>query len=429
MNAVTKIAYVDFDGTLVKSHCVNYLIQVQAQRKGWLAFWLWRSWLQLKALKFHYLNQTSAEKFDRYYYRHFKGIAQQDLLAALPGRVFEHLYSRLLPDAVDELHKLRQEGYHIVVVSASLKDIVAPFARAIGAHDCLATEIEVHEGRYTGNILGHSINHHHKRSAIEAYEAQLPSPPATRVAYGNSQWDIPMLDLAGQAVAVNAGSKLRDWATEKTMPTPRWQLEHIPKRFYFLYLLLRPFIREQQGLSHIPRSGGVIIIANHSSYLDHYLIGLTVMCCYKRRVRFLAKKEHFDRPIERWVHEWLGAFPIDRERANKESLLNVVKLLNNKEIVLIYPEGTRSPDGHLQAFKPGVLFTHYHSAAPIVPAGINGAFKVLPRGAYIPRPAQMGLRFGAPIRYAQTAGEHLPKAGQRQQQLDQLREQVWGLIG
>jgi len=423
-NTLTKIAYVDFDGTLVKSHCVNYLIQIQYYRKNKILFWLWRAWLQLKSPWFHYLNKTSAEKFDRYYYRYFKGIPRSDLEAAMPTRIINHLYSRLLPDAVDELQRLKHAGYHIVIVSASLKNIVEPFALAIGADDCLATEIEESDGVFTGNICGHSINHHNKRKAIEDYQQQRQLKPQHIVAYGNSQWDIPMLELAHQAIAINAGSKLREWVGQEKIKSYQWDLEKIPLRFHFLYPLLRPFIREQEGLQYIPRSGGVIIIANHSSYLDHYLIGLTVMCLYNRRVRFLAKKEHFEKTFERWIHEWLGAFPIDRNRPSKESLLNVVKLLNNNEIVLIYPEGTRSEDGQLQPFKPGVLFTHYQSSAPIVPAGINGAYRVLPRGAYIPRPARMGLRFGPPVCYAEPGRHQLPKGRERQQQLNQLREQV-----
>lgn len=425
-NTPSKIAYVDFDGTLVKSHCVNYLIQIQYQRKNKILFWLWRVWLQLKSPWFHFLNKSSAERFDRYYYRYFKGMPRAELEAALIPRVFDHLYSRLLPNAVDELNRLKQQGYHIVVVSASLKNIIEPFVKQIGADACLATEIEERDGIFTGNIIGHSINHQYKRQAIEAYQQQLQFKPEEMVAYGNSQWDIPMLEMVHQARAINAGSKLRQWAKLNQSESHNWSLEKIPLRFHFLYLLLRPFIRYQEGVSHIPRSGGVIIVANHASYLDHYLIGLTVMCRYKRRVRFLSKKEHFEKTIDRWIHEWLGAFPIDRSRPSKESLINVVKLLNNNEVVLIYPEGTRSEDGQLQAFKPGVLFIQQKSRVPIVPAGIKDAHKVLPRGKTLPRLATMGLRFGESIHF-ERQGEKI-RGQQRQEQLQQLHDLVKSLM-
>lgn len=388
----------DFDGTLVKSHCVNYLIQIQYHRKNRILFWLWRAWLQLKALKFHYLNKTSAEKFDRYYYRYFKNISLEELEAGVQARVMDHLYSCYLPEAEVEMQNLKAQGYRIVIVSASLKNIVEPSARAIGADDCLATEIEMSNGCFTGKIIGDSVNHENKLKAIKAYEATLQHKPQS-IAYGNSRWDIPMLEYADNAVAVNANSKLAQWAIEHNRHQQQWRLEYIPKRFHYLYALLRPFIREQRGLQYIPRSGGGIIIANHTSYLDHYLVGLTIMCRYNRRVRFLAKKEHFEKTFGRRLHEWLGAFPIDRNSPGKVSLLNVVRLLDDGEIVLIYPEGTRSDDGQLQAFKPGVLFTQQKSGAPIVPAGIKDAHKVLPRGKVIPRPVKMSLNFGPAIKF------------------------------
>jgi 1-acyl-sn-glycerol-3-phosphate acyltransferase len=167
------------------------------------------------------------------------------------------------------------------------------------------------------------------------------------------------------------------------------------------------------------------VIANHTSYLDHYVIGLTIMCQYKRRVRFLAKKEHFDSPLHRWIHEQLGAFPIDRDRGGKEGLKSVVQLLDRGEIVLIYPEGTRSPDGQLKSFKPGVLFTHFQSGCEIVPAGINGAYEVLPRDKKIPRPGRISLKFGPAISYVSDNDKtQIPRGKDRITILENLRNEV-----
>lgn len=424
-NSRKKIAYMDFDGVLVKSNSVNYLIQTHIHFLSKPRLVLWCLLILLKAPLFILLNKFSADKFDRYLYRHFKGVKVKDLQQAVQGRVNDHLFSRFLPEAELEIKKLKQQGYRIVVVSAALGDIIEPFAREIGADTCLATELEIEDGYYTGRIKGVSTNYKNKKKAIQHYQDYNNIRPGWTVAYGNSQWDIPMLEFADQAIPVNAEKKLAAWADRSMVKVSHWQLEKIPLRFHVLYLLLKPFISTHRDLSFIPRSGGVIIIANHCSYLDHYLIGLTVMCCYRRRVRFLAKKEHFEKPLDKWIHQWLGAFPIDRDGTSKDSLLNVIRLLDNNEIVLIYPEGTRSSDGTLQEFKPGVLFTHYRSGCPIVPAGIKGAHEVLPKGKVIPRRARMSLQFGPPVNFS---GSKMARGNERKHQLHRLQEQVRTLM-
>jgi len=425
-----KIAYIDFDGTLVKSHCVHYLIKINSNIKSKFSFWVWRFFLQLKAPYFHFLNKTSSSKFDTYYYSYFKGLKTTQINEAMDKLLLEYMTSKLFGQAIDEIRRLKSEGYRIVIVSASLDLIVKPFAKSIDADHIIATTLETNNELFTGVIKNKSVNHHNKLKAIKEFEEKHQLTPEKRVSYGNSQWDIPMLDFADEAIAVNPDKNLALWAKENGTKCLQWQLENIPRRFHFLYMLLKPFVSSCEGLSHIPRNGGVIIISNHSSYLDHYLIGLSIMCRYGRRVRFLAKKEHFEAPLERWIHEWLGAFPIDRSKVSKQSLNSVVSLLNNNEIVLIYPEGTRSSDGKLQTFKPGVLFTHFQSNCPIVPAGINGAYEMLPRGKLIPRFSQkMGVKFGPSTTFLNNANDNkIPRGNIRRSLLNDLSGRVMGLM-
>lgn len=418
-----KIAYLDFDGTLVKSHCVHYLILIQSCIKHPLIFLIWRLLLWFRAPVFLLLNKISAAHFDRYYYRFFMGISVKQLDDAVNLRVLDFLHSRFYPEAADQVQQLHAAGYQVVVVSGSMKNIVEPFARSIGADACLATEPEVIDGLFSGKINGNSINHQQKVRAIQDYQLREQLAPAHTLAIGNSKWDIPMLTFADKAMVVNPDKILARWAEMRGTPIKRWYLEKIPVRFYFLYMFLLPFIRTVEGLRHIPRSRGAIIIANHCSYLDHYLIGLSVMCEYGRRVRFLAKKEHFEKPFDRWIHEWLGAFPIDRSKASKESLLNVVKLLNRNELVLIYPEGTRSLDGKLQEFKPGVLFIQQKSGCEIIPTGIRGAYDFLPSGKLIPRPARMSLRFDKAITFSEQ-NKDLSRGELRALRLNILRDKI-----
>lgn len=420
-----KIAYIDFDGTIADSNCVDYLIVINRNLKNKAMFWTWRILLQLKAPLFIALHKFSANLFDKYYYRYYKGLNRNTVDKIIQDQVVPYISRKIFPQAKTEIDKLRSAGYHVVIVSGSLKNIIKRVAREIGAHDYIATQLEEKNGQFTGKIKGYNVNYQNKLRAIEEYNRRNNLSAENIIAYGNSKWDIPMLKFATESYAVNPDKSLANWSRQITRPPVEWALEKIPFRFYVLYAFLRPFMKHWEGLSNIPRNNGVIVVANHCSYLDHYIIGLTIMCRYNRRVRFLAKKEHFDTPLQRWIHRQLGAFPIDRNRGGKQGLLSVVKLLQRGEVVLIYPEGTRSIDGRLQAFKPGVLFTHFQSGCQIVPAGINGAYRILPKNKKLPRPGRITLRFGPAISFLKPQQDNsLPRGKERNAMLENLRVQV-----
>ncbi len=422
---VNKIAFIDFDGTLVDSHCVDYLIVINKNLKNKWKFILWRTLLQFKGPLFYILNYFSAYLFDKYYYRFYKGLKRKELDEIIKESVTPYIKKNIFPQVEEEIKTLRSQNYHVVVVSGTLKNIVEPVALELGAHDCIATHLEEKNGCFTGEVKGYYVNNTNKRKAIDRYCLYHNLSPEKIIVYGNSKWDIPMLDIADESYVINPDKKLVKWSKSNRCEEKKWGFEKIPLRFYFLYMFLRPFIKNWEGLDNIPKHKGVIIIANHCSYLDHYVIGLTIMCRHHRRVRFLAKKEHFDKPFGRWIHQFLGAFPINREKGGKEGLQSVVNLLKQGEIVLLYPEGTRSSDGLLQSFKPGILYTHYNSGCQIVPVGINGAFEVLPSHKIFPRPGRISLKFGPAISLMKNIGEtSLPRGNDRIAMLENLRYKV-----
>lgn len=425
-----KIAFIDFDGTIVNKHCVDYLIVLNKHLKSKVQYLFWRSFLQIKGPFFYALNYLSSNWFDKYFYKHIKGINEDRLDEIVQSHIRPYIMENIFPQAEDEILKLKSKGYYIVIVSGTLRNIIEPVSVELGADDCIATQIDEVSGCFTGKVKGYFVNHHNKRRAIEEY-CLLHNVSANKiVVYGNSKWDIAMFRLAHESYAINPDKKLESWSKQNLRNIKYWGFEKIPLRFYFLYLFFRPLMKHWEGLKNIPKNKGAIIIANHCSYLDHYVIGLTVMCRYKRRVRFLAKKEHFESFFQRWVHQFLGAFPIDRDRGGKDGLQSVVNLLKNGEIVLIYPEGTRSNDGYIQSFKPGVLFTHYQSGCQIIPAGINGAYAILPSHKKLPRPGRITLKFGPAISFIPENGETtLPRGPARMLMLESLRQEVGQLSG
>lgn len=425
-----KIAFIDFDGTIVDKNCVNYLIVLNKHLKSNVQYLFWRSWLQFKGPFFYFLNYLSSAWFDKYFYNHFKGINELRLDEVVQHHVRPYIMENIFPQAEEEIKRLKSEGYYIVIVSGTLRNIIEPVTLELGADDCIATQIHEERGCFTGKVKGYFVNHHNKRRAIEEYCLLHNISASKIVVYGNSKWDIAMFRLAHESYAINPDKKLEAWSKQNLRNVKYWGFEKIPLRFYLLYLFFRPLMKHWEGLKNIPKNNGAIIIANHCSYLDHYVIGLTVMCRYKRRVRFLAKKQHFDSLFQRWIHQFLGAFPIDREKGGKEGLQSVVNLLKKGEIVLIYPEGTRSNDGCLQSFKPGILFTHYQSGCKIIPAGINGAYAILPSHKKIPRPGRITLKFGPAISFVPENGKTtLPRGTERLVMLESLRNEVGQLAG
>ncbi|MCX7718013.1 MAG: 1-acyl-sn-glycerol-3-phosphate acyltransferase, partial [Candidatus Sumerlaeaceae bacterium] len=89
--------------------------------------------------------------------------------------------------------------------------------------------------------------------------------------------------------------------------------------------------------------------------------------------------------------------PIRREGIDRKALRGVLEVLRQGNTLIIFPEGTRTPDGSLQEGKPGVAMIAAQAGAPIVPVFIDGSFRAMPRGAAWPRPVKVQIYFGQPF--------------------------------
>jgi 1-acyl-sn-glycerol-3-phosphate acyltransferase len=162
----------------------------------------------------------------------------------------------------------------------------------------------------------------------------------------------------------------------------------------FLRVLFRLYNRlEVSGREHIPPTGGVLLVANHTSYADPPIAGPTC----PRPVNFMAKADLFRIPVLAGFIRRTHAFPVNRGGADQHALRHAVRLLKNGEVLLIFPEGTRSPDGRLQPFEAGAAFIALASEAQVIPMAIDGADRMLPRGKPFLLPAKLRVRFGPPV--------------------------------
>jgi 1-acyl-sn-glycerol-3-phosphate acyltransferase len=153
------------------------------------------------------------------------------------------------------------------------------------------------------------------------------------------------------------------------------------------------------GREHYPVAGAGLVCANHQSYFDPVLVGLTC----DRRMNYLARETLFGVPFLGGLIRFLDAIPIDRDGVGLGGLKETLRRLKRGELVLIFPEGTRTYDGEVQPLKPGFCALARRSNAPLIPVGIDGAFHAWPRDARWPRPAVIQIVVGEPLLPAQFA--------------------------
>jgi 1-acyl-sn-glycerol-3-phosphate acyltransferase len=173
----------------------------------------------------------------------------------------------------------------------------------------------------------------------------------------------------------------------------------------FLQLVFRPWA---EGTENVPRSGPAILASNHLSFSDHFFAPLPL----PRKVVFLAKSEYFTGRglkglISRAFFSGVGQIPVDRSggEASERALNTGLRVLAEGELLGIYPEGTRTPDGRLYKGKTGVARLALEARVPVIPTAMVGGFEFQPPGQIMPRlRIRPGVRFGRPLDFSRYYG-------------------------
>jgi 1-acyl-sn-glycerol-3-phosphate acyltransferase len=147
------------------------------------------------------------------------------------------------------------------------------------------------------------------------------------------------------------------------------------------------------GRERLPEQGGALVLSNHQSHLDPVLLGLAC----DRRLNFLARDTLFRFAPFRWLIRSLDAIPIDREGLGMSGLKETLRRLKHEEMVLIFPEGTRTRDGEVAPLKPGFSALAKRAKVPLVPVAIEGAFEAWPRWRMFPGVGVIQMEIGRPI--------------------------------
>ncbi len=184
--------------------------------------------------------------------------------------------------------------------------------------------------------------------------------------------------------------------------------------FYWLmkYIVIGPWVKAVWrpwivGRSNVPREGAAILASNHLSFVDSVFLPLMI----DRPVSFLAKSDYFTgRGIKGWAtrvfFKATGQIPIDRSggKASEASLNTGLQVLGRGDLLGIYPEGTRSPDGRLYRGRTGIARMALEAHVPVIPVVMVDTDTMMPIGTTVPRVVRVGVVIGEPLDFSRFQG-------------------------
>jgi 1-acyl-sn-glycerol-3-phosphate acyltransferase len=146
------------------------------------------------------------------------------------------------------------------------------------------------------------------------------------------------------------------------------------------------------GPRELPFPGGALLISNHLSFLDVFILGIPL----NYPLNYVARSTLF-LPVLGFLIRSVGGFPIQREGMGATGMKETLRRIRNGGVVLLFPEGTRSRDGELAELKSGIAVLAARAKVPIIPAGLAGTFEAWPRGWPFPLPHPIRVHYGSPI--------------------------------
>lgn len=179
----------------------------------------------------------------------------------------------------------------------------------------------------------------------------------------------------------------------------------------------------------IPRDGPVILAANHISNADPVIVGAWLTPKLGRRIHWLGKREMFDWPLVGWMARNGGVVPVDRGAADVDAFRLAQRVLEAGHVLMVFPEGTRSPTAELQRPKDGLAMLALRTNATIVPIGVSNTDRVWKKGSLLPRPGgHATMRIGEPFRLADQLPADLDRKSARAAATDLIMRRIAALV-
>ncbi|HZT95687.1 MAG TPA: lysophospholipid acyltransferase family protein [Chloroflexota bacterium] len=174
------------------------------------------------------------------------------------------------------------------------------------------------------------------------------------------------------------------------------------------------------GLDEIPERGPAVLMSNHESNVDPFLIGYVL----SRPMWIPGKASLFGVPLLGWMLRNIGSYPVDREAADVGSLRTSIEVLRSGRLLTVFPEARRSRTGDILPFSTTLVKLAIRQRVPIVPVGLAGTADLLPPGRVVPRlPAALGSHFGHPVDVVARYGTRPSEA-----QIRDAAEELRGLV-
>jgi 1-acyl-sn-glycerol-3-phosphate acyltransferase len=148
-----------------------------------------------------------------------------------------------------------------------------------------------------------------------------------------------------------------------------------------------------EGREHLPSSGAYVLAPVHRSYLDTPIVAALT----KRRLRYMGKDSLWKYGWSGWLCSALGAFPVSRGTADREALKRCITVLESGEPLVLFPEGERKSGSEVQPLFQGASYVAVKAGVPVVPVGIGGSERLMPKGARMIRPHRVVIVVGEPI--------------------------------
>ena len=157
------------------------------------------------------------------------------------------------------------------------------------------------------------------------------------------------------------------------------------------------------GQENVPRDGGVLLVANHQSYLDPVLVAVRLY----RPVSFLAKSELFENPYFGWFIRMLHAFPVRQGEGDVGAIKEIIRRLGEGYALNFYPEGSRTETGEIAKLEKGIALVIRKAGVPVVPVAIEGSFAAWPKDRRIFHSHPIWVQYGPPIDFSGKKGEEI----------------------
>lgn len=195
---------------------------------------------------------------------------------------------------------------------------------------------------------------------------------------------------------------------------PYWLIQMVVRGFFRVYFRHRTY-----GLENVPDERGAVLATNHASMLDPLIAGVDL----SRPFFSMAKKSLHDIPLFGSFIRTFHSFPVERGGMDRSALRTAVDLLKKDNIVLIFPEGTRTRTGELQSPRAGIGYIVLEAGCPIVPGYIDGTFEAMGPGSIFPRPCYTSIVYGEPLRF-----EEDPSTSGKREQYRRVANRVMNAI-